>query len=354
MENILVTGGAGFIGSHLAIAIKKKWRKSRVIALDNLIRRGSRLNIVRLKENGVEFIRGDVRNKKDLDFKKTRISLIIECSAEPSVLAGLNESPQYVIDTNLMGAVNCLELARRDKADLLFLSTSRIYPIEKLRTLKFKETASRFVLTPQQLHPGVSVKGVSEGFPLEGWRSIYGATKLSAELLIQEYLKAYQLKAVINRCSVVAGPWQMGKADQGVFTFWMINHYFKKELRYIGYRGSGKQVRDILHVDDLVSLVLQQMQNRESWDGQTYNVGGGEFSLSLRETTDICQKLIGSRISIGKIVKNREVDIPVFTTDHAKVTKTTGWRPRMSPERTLFDIYHWIKANEKRISKFLL
>src|SRR3989338_5035055 len=133
MDNVLVTGGAGFIGSHLAIAVKKKWKKARVIALDNLIRRGSEFNVPRLKENGVHFIKGDVRSKKDLDFKATRISLIIECSAEPSVLAGFNESPQYVIDTNLTGAVNCLELARRDRADFLFLSTSRVYPIEKLR-----------------------------------------------------------------------------------------------------------------------------------------------------------------------------------------------------------------------------
>src|SRR3990172_3746260 len=114
---ILITGGAGFVGSNLAIKIKKNNIKSRVIALDNLKRRGSELNMARLKDAGVEFIHGDVRNKEDLECIGP-FDLMIECSAEPSVLAGYNESPAYLVNTNLLGTVNCLESVRKHKADI--------------------------------------------------------------------------------------------------------------------------------------------------------------------------------------------------------------------------------------------
>ena len=107
--------------------------------------------------------------------------------------------------------------------------------------------------------PGASPAGIAEDFPLEGARTLYGATKLAAELLVAEYADAFGLQAVIDRCGVIAGPWQMGKVDQGVFTYWMLAHHFGRPLRYIGYGGAGKQVRDLLHVDDLVDLVDEQL-----------------------------------------------------------------------------------------------
>ena len=100
--------------------------------------------------------------------------------------------------------------------------------------------------------------GVAEDFPLAGARTLYGSTKLAAELLIEEYRAAYGLRAVVNRCGVVAGPWQMGKVDQGVFTYWMLAHHFRRPLSYIGFGGSGKQVRDLLHVEDLIELLDEQ------------------------------------------------------------------------------------------------
>lgn len=133
---ILVTGGAGFVGSHLAIKFKKDHPKSRVLALDNLKRRGSELNIPRLKVAGVDFIHGDIRNKEDLEVVGP-FDLLSECSAEPSVLAGYNESPAYVINTNLVGTINCLEMTRKSKADIIFLSTSRVYPIKTISNLEY-------------------------------------------------------------------------------------------------------------------------------------------------------------------------------------------------------------------------
>jgi dTDP-D-glucose 4,6-dehydratase len=118
-KTILITGGAGFVGSNLALLFKAKYPKTKLIVLDNLKRRGSELNILRLKDQGIVFVHGDIRNPEDCELNE-KIDLLLECSAEPSVLAGFNESPRYVINTNLAGTVNCLELARKHKADIVF------------------------------------------------------------------------------------------------------------------------------------------------------------------------------------------------------------------------------------------
>src|SRR4051794_21077618 len=214
---LLITGGAGFVGSNLAIWFKERYPDLQVTALDNLRRRGSETNLPRLREHGIEFIHGDIRNPEDLRFDGRKIDLILECSAEPSVLAGFGEAPDYVINTNLVGTINCLELARRSGADLVFLSTSRVYPVSTLNSVATEEGETRFTLDARQALPGVSEHGIAEDFPLEGARSLYGATKLCSELLIQEYGAMYGLRFIINRCGVITGPWQMGKVDQGVF-----------------------------------------------------------------------------------------------------------------------------------------
>src|SRR5260221_12732920 len=123
----LVTGGAGFVGANLAIALAQRHPGAEVVAMDNLSRRGSELNLPRLREAGVRFVHGDVRSKDDL-LALDPITKLVECSAEPSVMAGVTSSPDYLIQTNLLGAYHCLELARRDGAQVVFLSTSRVYP----------------------------------------------------------------------------------------------------------------------------------------------------------------------------------------------------------------------------------
>ena len=192
MKRYLITGGAGFVGSNLAICLKQNEESVHVIALDNLKRRGSELNIPRLRKYGIDFVHGDIRNKEDLQ-AVDKIDCIIECSAEPSVLAGFSGSPEYLINTNLMGTVNCLEVARRCEADFIFLSTSRVYPIAVLNDLEYRETETRFELAPDQRATGVSSSGFSEEFPLNGVRSLYGATKLASELILHEYIDYYNL-----------------------------------------------------------------------------------------------------------------------------------------------------------------
>jgi CDP-paratose 2-epimerase len=353
-EKVLIPGGAGFVGSSLAIALKTRHPDWEITCFDNLRRRGSELNLPRFKSLGIEFVHGDVRSPSDLDPSVFEVDTILDCSAEPSVLAGFS-SPQYVLQTNLLGTINLLELARQVRARLLFLSTSRVYPIQALKSLNLKELPTRFELASDQSLPGASAEGISEAFALQGARSLYGTTKLASELLIEEYRDAYGLPAIINRCGVLTGPWQMGKVDQGVFVLWVAAHYFGKPLSYIGFGGTGKQVRDLLHVDDLLQLVDYQLDHFSELDGSVFNVGGGTAnSLSLLETTHLCQEITGNRIEIRSVLEERPGDMPVFITDSAKVIQQTGWKPMKAPPTTLQEIYDWIVQNEETLRTVLL
>jgi CDP-paratose 2-epimerase len=291
----------------------------------------------------VEFVHGDVRNPEDLQLSAPSFDLILECSAEPSVLAGYSDTPDYVIATNLVGTVNCLELARRIGADMIFLSTSRVYPIAALDAIATAETDTRFVAIAEQMLTGVSVDGITETFPLDGVRSLYGATKLCSELLIAEYGAMYGLRYVINRCSVLTGPWQMGKVDQGVFALWVAAHRFGRELSYIGWGGSGKQVRDLLHVDDLAELLDIQLTRFDDLAGNTFNVGGGPgCSLSLLETTRLCEEITSRTVPIHAVPESRPADMRWYVTDNRRVTDATGWRPRRTPRDILTAIDAWL------------
>lgn len=353
-KRVLITGGAGFVGSSLGLGLAQRYSDWKIIALDNLKRRGSELNLPRLKQAGIEFIHGDVRNREDLDPVTLQPDLILECSAEPSVLAGYT-SPDYVLQTNLVGTINCLELARQTQAEFIFLSTSRVYPIAHLKALKYTETETRFQLLNEQSLPGVSSQGISEEFPLNGVRSLYGATKLASELLIAEYADAYGLRTLVNRCGVLTGPWQMGRVDQGVFALWIAFHYFQQPLKYIGYGGQGKQIRDFLHVEDLLDLVDLQIHSLEDLKGETFNVGGGiENTLSLYETTQLCQKITGHRIPIASVPETRAGDVPIFITDPGKICRASRWRPKRNAETTLTEIYEWIHQFKDVVNEIFL
>ena len=349
----LITGGAGFVGSSLAIRLKNNYPKSQVICLDNLKRRGSELNLPRLRKQGVDFIHGDIRNKEDFS-GIGEVDVIVECSAEPSVLAGYNSSAGYVVNTNLFGTVNCLEFARKSKAGFIMLSTSRVYPINPINSLNFSEAEARFELLDEQKLPGSSGEGITEEFPLTGVRSLYGATKLASELLILEYSEMYGIDAVINRCGVITGPWQFGKVDQGVVVLWVARHFWKQPLNYIGYGGEGKQVRDILHIDDLFRLIDLQVNRLEDMSGSTFNVGGGkDVSVSLRELTQLSEKYTGNSIPIEGTKENRQGDIRIYITDNANVFKATGWKPAIGMESIIEEISEWIKENKNKLEGVL-
>ena len=352
-KNILVTGGAGFVGSNLCLYFKQDFPGARVIAFDNLKRRGAELNLSRLNRAGVRFIHGDIRNKEDFA-QLDDVDLMIECSAEPSVSAGYNGSSEYVVNTNLMGTSNCLEFARAKKSDVIFLSTSRVYPIAAISKLKLIESKSRFEPEGNQRVKGFSKKGISERFTLEGFRTLYGATKLASELLMAEFEHMYGLRIIINRCGVLTGPLQMGKVDQGFVVLWIARHIYQGKLDYLGYGGIGKQVRDILHIKDLHELLRLQIQDIDIHRGQIYNVGGGNFcSVSLLELTALCQKATGNAIDIRSINTNRDGDIPYYISDCTKIKSATGWKPKMRPSDIVEDITEWVLHKKESLRPIL-
>ena len=346
---ILVTGGAGFVGSTLALRLRQRFPAARIVVADSIKRRGSEFNLPRLAEHRIEFVHADVRNAEDLAFSGLDFDLIVECSAEPSVLAGV-AGPIYLINTNLLGTVNCLEVARRTSADIVFLSTSRVYPISQIEAIAVDESEDRFEIAVRQTLAGVSAAGISEAFPLDGARSLYGTTKLCSEFLIEEYADMYGLQYVINRCGVITGPWQMGKADQGVFALWMGKHYFAQPLKYIGYGGTGKQVRDLLSAQDLADLIETQLVDLAALPHRVYNVGGGvASSLSLRETTALCQEISGNKVAIDGVPENRPLDVKIYVTDNARVRQDTQWAPARTPRAIMGEIFEWIHANESLV-----
>lgn len=350
---IVITGGAGFVGSTLCIQLKSKYPNYEIVAFDNLKRRGSELNLTDFQKLAIPFIHGEIRNNEDI-LALGNFDVLIEASAEPSVTAGLDSDPTYVINNNLYGSINCFNACVRNKAKLIFLSTSRVYPIDTIEEANFIEQETRFIFDENQKSAGISPKGISEKLSLEGARSFYGTTKLSSELFIQEYAAFYGLKAAITRFGVIAGPRQMGKTDQGVVTLWMAKHFWNQSLKYIGYGGTGKQVRDILHVDDLVALVDLQIHEIEKFEGKIYNVGGGlENSASLQEMTVICQKITGNTIKIDEVAETRAADLRIFVTDNTKIETEIGWKPKKSVETIFQDIYNWIKENEKQLESIL-
>ena len=346
-----MTGGAGFVGSSLALALKERNRDWDVTVLDNLKRRGSELALPRLLAAGVRFVHGDIRISSDLEAAGP-CDLILECSAEPSVLAGLEGSADYVLDTNLRGTIHCLELARRRGAAFLFLSTSRVYPIAALSQLPLRETATRFELAlPIDCPtPGLSERGIAEDFPLEGARSLYGATKLCSELLIAEYIAAYGLSAVVNRCGVIAGPWQMGRVDQGILIHWASSHLFGWPLQYTGYGGTGKQVRDILHVDDLADLVEREVSRIHELSGRTFNVGGGRDvpSRSSSSPSSVPPRRDAASRSCRCPRPGQPTSLSISRT-RDRYAEELGWAPTRSVGDIVNDSVSWLRAQQEQL-----
>jgi len=218
-----------------------------------------------------------------------------------------------------------------------------VYPIDPLERYAFVEEATRFSWTDADT-PGISSRGVSEELEMRGARSLYGYTKYAAELLVDEYRAAFGLKSVINRCGVIAGPWQFGKVDQGVASLWVLAHHFGRALSYIGYGGLGKQVRDFLHVQDLCDLVVEQIDDFDRWDGWLGNVGGGPGNTaSLRELTAICRQAVGREVPIGSNPEHRPGDLRIFVADCARLFERTAWRPRRDVACIVNDTAEWVR-----------
>jgi len=351
---ILITGGCGFVGSNLAVLFKQFYTDVEVYCLDNLSRRGSEINLKKVLAFGGQFVHGDVRVKTDFD-RIPAVDIVIDAAAEPSVLAGkvLGEL-ENLIDTNLNGTINTLYFAKKHQAGIIFLSTSRVYPYDTLAEANLIVLQKRFNLSNDQALQGLSDQGVAENYPLEGLRSLYGATKLASEYFIQEFAYNFNLPAVINRCGVLSGPFQMGKIDQGVIVLWMAKHLWKGKLSYIGYGGIGQQTRDVLHIRDLFRLIQWQISNLGQQRCQIFNVGGGlTNTVSLAELTSMCEQITGNRIEISSSLEGRPGDLPIFVTDNAKISMFSGWKPEIRIETILEEIFLWLRNDHKVLKSIL-
>jgi CDP-paratose 2-epimerase len=351
---ILITGGCGFVGSNLAILFKQNYTDSEVYCLDNLSRRGSEINLQKVLLAGGKFVHGDVRVKTDFD-RIPSVDIVIDAAAEPSVLAGkVSGELDNLIDTNLNGTINTLYFAKKHQAAIIFLSTSRVYPYDTLAEANLVASPNRFNLSNVQAFKGLTEKGVAESYPLEGIRSLYGATKLASEYFIQEFAHNFGIPAVINRCGVLSGPFQMGKIDQGVIVLWMAKHFWKGSLGYIGYGGLGQQARDVLHIRDLFRLLQWQIANFSLQKGQIFNVGGGlENTVSLAELTDLCTQITGNKIEIDSLMENRAGDLPIFVTDNTKIIEFSGWKPEITVSTLLKEVHDWFISDEVSLKAIL-
>jgi CDP-paratose 2-epimerase len=169
-----------------------------------------------------------------------------------------------------------------------------------LRALPLRLEGNRFAIVSGAFGNSWSTRGITEEFPTDGSRSLYGTTKLASELLIEEYNAAFGVQTIVNRCGVITGPWQMGKVDQGFFVLWAARHLYDGTLYYSGFGGKGHQVRDVLHIADLFDLMNRQVDCFERHSGQVYNVGGGlGCSISLAELTERCAARTRNRLVLG-------------------------------------------------------
>lgn len=349
---VLITGIAGFVGSRLAQYLTAHLSSLTLVGIDNLSRRGSETNLPLLKQLGVQFVHGDIRVKDDVQ-ELPDVDWIIDCAANPSVLAGINGGTAQLVQHNLAGTLHLLEKCRSSKAGFILLSTSRVYGINELNALPLQEGSTRFELDAFQALPhGFTAQGVTEAFPTSAPVSIYGATKLASEVMAMEYALTFDFPIWINRCGVIAGPGQFGKIDQGIFSFWIYNWMLNRPLGFIGYGGQGKQVRDLMHPDDLGALLLKQLAYGQN-DGQKpsiLNLGGGnEGSFSLLELNNYCRERFETEKNIGSEKATRPFDLPYYVTDTSLAKSAWDWKPSKNKVDILNEIADWAFEHQQRI-----
>src|SRR2546423_7245826 len=283
---ILVSGVCGFVGSTIANGLIANVSNREIVGIDNLSRGGSQVNLEPLRKRGIAVRHADLRCASDLE-TIGKIDWIIDAAANPSVLAGIDgtTSSRQLIEHNLYGTVNLLEVAKRCRAGFTLLSTSRVYSVKALSDIPVVVDDAAFgpdLAVP--LPECVSARVIAESFSTASPVSLYGASKLGSECVALEYGQAFEFPVWINRCGVLAGAGQFGHAEQGIFSFW-INAYLRRApLRYIGFDGAGHQTRDCLHPRDLLPALQKQLGATEKGNRRIMNFGGGtENSMSLAQ-----------------------------------------------------------------------
>jgi CDP-paratose 2-epimerase len=327
---ILITGACGFVGSTLARGLREGWPDWEIVGVDNFVRPGSEMNRSSLRACGVKIGHADIRVPSDLE-GLPRCDWIVDAAAEPSVLAGLDVGKggsRQLIEHNLIGTVHLLELAKSWHSGFVMFSSSRVYSLRVLTALPVEVEGERFIPRPGgELPMGLSRQGVAESFSTEPPLSLYGSSKRAAELLACEYGEAFDFPVLINRCGVLAGAGQFGKVDQGIFSYWIHACAQKRPLRYIGFNGTGYQVRDCLHARDLLPLITAQINDAGAAPSRILNISGGmSHSASLRELSAWCTERFGTQ-DIGREKGARPYDVPWLVLDSSEAARVWNWQP---------------------------
>lgn len=343
---ILITGICGFVGSNLALALKRGVENCEIAGIDNLLRPGSEMNRSALRSQGVQFIHGDARMRSDWEAAPV-CDWVIDAAANPSVLAGVDgrSSPRQLAEHNLGGTVNALEYCRERKTGLVLLSSSRVYSVRALAALPVAEYGGAFTPVLDGYSPeGLSKAGIGESFSVKQPVSLYGATKLASEIMAIEYGATFGFPVWVNRCGVLAGAGQFGTAEQGIFSYWLHAHASRMRLRYIGFGGKGYQVRDAFHPDDLAEFIRRQVRCDPPAD-PVYNLGGGAANaMSLAQLTAWCDARFGKHEPEADL-NPRPFDIPWLVMDSGRAAREFQWSPTRSLPSILEEIAKHVKEN---------
>ena len=335
-RSVVIVGGAGFIGSNLAHKLLET-TDAKVHIFDNLSRSGVGNNLRALQKAAGNSTRlqitiGDVRDAAMVERVVRPATEIYHLAAQVAVTTSVSD-PRHDFEVNLLGTFNVLEAARKHgrRPFLLFTSTNKVYgEMPGRRTVR---QATRCAYE--------SIRGISEAEPLD-FHSPYGCSKGAADQYVRDYARMYGIPAVVFRMSCIAGARQFGNEDQG----W-VAHFLYSALQEtpLTIYGDGRQVRDVLCVDDLVRAFAAVRENLPVTAGQIYNVGGGPANtISLIELMALIEDITGARVEYDT-ADRRPGDQLVYVTDCSKLRRDTGWEPRLGVRQTVERIYEWWKRN---------
>lgn len=345
---VLITGICGFAGSTLAKTLLEMRPGISIVGIDNLMRPGSEGNRMALRKLGIQVVHGDIRSSSDFE-SLPAADWVIDAAANPSVLAGVQGgfSSRQLFEHNLGALVNVLEYCKTRKAGFLLLSSSRVYSIAELVAVPLKVSNHAFKLDESKPLPAGIVPGGGIGaeFSTRSPISLYGSTKLASEAIALEYGEAFDFPVWITRCGVLAGAGQFGTPDQGIFSYWLNAHLRRRAMRYIGFGGTGHQIRDAFHPRDLAALLLAQIDTARKGGQRVYTAGGGPAnSMSLAQLTAWCDARFKA-FAPAQDLRERLYDIPWVVMDNTDVKRDFGWNIETPLPRMLEEIAVHAEAN---------
>jgi len=337
----LIIGGCGFIGYNLAYWLLLKGEKVRIV--DNLSRRGTALNLNKLQtkfKDNIEFIFADIRvDQEILDLVVREIDIIYHLAAQVAVTTSVT-NPRNDFRVNALGTFNVLEAIRLNNpnAILIYSSTNKVYGV--MEEIKINENDKQFYYEDL-------VDGINERQLLD-FHSPYGCSKGTAEQYVRDYYRIYGIKSVVFRQSCIYGPNQFGIEDQGWVAWFTIAAMNEKSIKIY---GNGKQVRDVLHVNDLIRGYFAVSENIDKTQGQVFNIGGGKNNISdLISLLKLLEKKINKKIDYS-FHNWRPGDQMVYISDISKIKNIIGWVPEIDLERGIDSLIQWTNDNKQLIKE---